>query len=398
MWPRGPTDFAGERWRTPNFRETTVSSRISGTTSYHHFDAIGSTRQLTSSSASITDTMIYDAWGNVAARTGATQCSPLWVGEVGYYSDKQRDVVYIRARIFAPKVARWGSVDPVDLNGEFIPFIYSNSSPILQMRARSSTVANFNAAVDTVNGFIAQAETRITFAALQGRRAASNIRLRVNPYGYSINNPMTFIDASGLQAERSCPPADAYRKNGECTITAHLLCRQMPADPTRLFDHCFLAFYDAGAGQYVTTINGQRDEVTGKTVFGDDYWDLAPANSGWAYDDAGRLSAVRVCEEPSALGKCKDPCEYLNCLCKAATAISGRYDYNQYTDNSNTFLTRVITTCGGAANFPFRAFGSDDINVGAIPSNFAGMCFQPANDAKPPNNPTKQKPPKPFGV
>jgi len=40
-----------------------ISSRISGTTSYHHFDAIGSTRQLTNGAGTVTDTMIYDAWG-----------------------------------------------------------------------------------------------------------------------------------------------------------------------------------------------------------------------------------------------------------------------------------------------------------------------------------------------
>src|SRR5689334_407042 len=46
-----------------------LSSRISGTTSYHQYDALGSTRQLTSSAGTVTATMAYDAWGNVSSRT-----------------------------------------------------------------------------------------------------------------------------------------------------------------------------------------------------------------------------------------------------------------------------------------------------------------------------------------
>src|SRR5438132_9235880 len=64
-----------------------ISSRISGATSYHHFDALGSTRQLTSSSGASTDTLIYDSWGNVVNRTGTTGLFLLWVGQLGYYFD-----------------------------------------------------------------------------------------------------------------------------------------------------------------------------------------------------------------------------------------------------------------------------------------------------------------------
>src|SRR5260221_13722667 len=62
-----------------------VSSRISGTTSYHHFDVLGSTRQLTNAAGGTTDTVIYDAWGNVVSRTGATATKRQWIGQIAYY-------------------------------------------------------------------------------------------------------------------------------------------------------------------------------------------------------------------------------------------------------------------------------------------------------------------------
>jgi len=89
-----------------------VSSRISGTTSYHHFDALGSTRQLTNAAGTVTDTVIYDAWGNVVSRTGATEIHVLWFGEIGCYLDVELGQVYVRARIYSPAIGRWTSLDP----------------------------------------------------------------------------------------------------------------------------------------------------------------------------------------------------------------------------------------------------------------------------------------------
>src|SRR5438445_5573299 len=88
-----------------------VSSRISGATSYHHFDALGSTRQLTNAAGSVTDTAIYDAWGNVVVRTGSTALALLWVGELGYYYDSETGLDYVRARSYGPAEARWLTPD-----------------------------------------------------------------------------------------------------------------------------------------------------------------------------------------------------------------------------------------------------------------------------------------------
>src|SRR5262249_2990087 len=84
-----------------------ISSRIAGATSYHAFDALGSTRQLVSATAGTTDTALYDAWGNVIARTGTTAARLLWIGALGYYSDSETAAFYVRRRCYDPSTARW---------------------------------------------------------------------------------------------------------------------------------------------------------------------------------------------------------------------------------------------------------------------------------------------------
>jgi len=90
-----------------------ISSRISGTTSYHHFDAIGSTRQLTNSAGTVTDTVIYGAWGNAVNRTGTTPTMFLWTAQLAYYSDAETALTYVRARIYSPLLARWTCFDRI---------------------------------------------------------------------------------------------------------------------------------------------------------------------------------------------------------------------------------------------------------------------------------------------
>jgi RHS repeat-associated protein len=89
-----------------------ISTRISSTTSYHHFDAIVSTRQLTDRAGKSTDAFIYDGWGNLIVRTGNTVASMQWIGELGYYWDIETGRYLIRRRTYSPMASRFTSRDP----------------------------------------------------------------------------------------------------------------------------------------------------------------------------------------------------------------------------------------------------------------------------------------------
>jgi RHS repeat-associated protein len=101
-----------------------ISSRISGTASYHHFDAIGSTRQLTNASGTVTDTMIYDALGNLVSRTGMTGIVLLWIAVLEYYSDVETGLIYVRARSYVAAIGGWTTVDPTEFNYTLNPYTY----------------------------------------------------------------------------------------------------------------------------------------------------------------------------------------------------------------------------------------------------------------------------------
>lgn len=120
--------------------------------------------------------------------------------------------------------------------------------------------------------------------------------------------------------------------------------------------HCYLAVYLDG--KPVETFSGQRDEETGLIVWADFNWDLGHLKD--PYDAQGDT------EYPFSTNGA-DFCDWLECAFRVGGLISGTMSYNQYCRNSNTFLTRVIQRCAGAADFPLSAIGSDDI--GQIGSN-----------------------------
>ena len=52
-----------------------ISQRRNGATSYHHYDATGSTRSLTDEAGNTTDTYDYSGFGETIAKTGTTTSS-----------------------------------------------------------------------------------------------------------------------------------------------------------------------------------------------------------------------------------------------------------------------------------------------------------------------------------
>ena len=57
-----------------------ISQRRSGTTSFYLFDGLGSTTQLANSTGSVTDSYLYDSFGNILLTSGSTTNPLRYIG------------------------------------------------------------------------------------------------------------------------------------------------------------------------------------------------------------------------------------------------------------------------------------------------------------------------------
>jgi len=90
-----------------------ISQHRGGKTSYYHYDALGSTRQLTDDTETVTDSYTYNAWGETIKQSGTTTNPFRWIGNVGYYFDEETQGYYVRARYYQPQSGRWMTQDPL---------------------------------------------------------------------------------------------------------------------------------------------------------------------------------------------------------------------------------------------------------------------------------------------
>jgi RHS repeat-associated protein len=101
-----------------------------GEKSYPLYDALGSTRAVTDDNGNVTDTFVYDAWGNVLDRTGTTDIPFQYVGKHGYYRDKDTETIYVMARNYDSRIIRWLSIDPVFMyESQYHQYAYVSNTP-----------------------------------------------------------------------------------------------------------------------------------------------------------------------------------------------------------------------------------------------------------------------------
>ena len=84
-----------------------------GVSSFYHYDAMGSTQQLTDDLATVTDTYLYGPWGESLQRTGDTRNPHTFMGARRYYGDEDLPLFLLHLRHYAPSRGRFLSRDPL---------------------------------------------------------------------------------------------------------------------------------------------------------------------------------------------------------------------------------------------------------------------------------------------
>jgi len=105
-----------------------VAMERSSTLYWYHFDHLGSTRALTNTSETVTDTYKYDAWGNGTASTGSTTNPHRFVGKLGYYNDPDVGLMLLGARYYDAGPGRFVSLDPAQHGWNW--YLYIANSPL----------------------------------------------------------------------------------------------------------------------------------------------------------------------------------------------------------------------------------------------------------------------------
>lgn len=126
----------------PRVFGSVLSQRRDGHTYTHHYDALGSTRELIDESETATDTYDYDAWGNQIASSGTTENPYRFCGKHGYSTHLNSGEIYVRTRYYQSPIGRWTAVDPLRFADGMNRYEYVASSPAMHIDPSGLSTCN----------------------------------------------------------------------------------------------------------------------------------------------------------------------------------------------------------------------------------------------------------------
>jgi RHS repeat-associated protein len=116
------TDAAGDTERVytaaPNDFGNLLSEHDGAASTYHHYDALGTTNALTDSAETPTDRYLHRAFGQLLSHDGQSTTPFLFVGREGYYYEPVLALHYVNARWYDPATGRWMSEDPIGYDAD----------------------------------------------------------------------------------------------------------------------------------------------------------------------------------------------------------------------------------------------------------------------------------------
>lgn len=135
------------------FGHDLISQNLGATTSFFQYDSLGTTRDLSDGTGLFSDSYLYDAFGELLAKTGTTDNNYRYTGE---QYDTELDNYYLRARYYNQSVGRftqmddfegWG-INPVTLN----KYIYAGNDPIMFVDLSGNTFLTTKMIESTIQG------------------------------------------------------------------------------------------------------------------------------------------------------------------------------------------------------------------------------------------------------
>jgi RHS repeat-associated protein len=105
-----------------------ISENRSGTSAFYHTDAIGSTRDITNSSQTVTDTRRFDAFGMLAETSGSNPTPFGFVAAGQYQTDTDSGLMLLGHRYYDSSIGRFISRDPAYAGTNW--YAYTGNNPL----------------------------------------------------------------------------------------------------------------------------------------------------------------------------------------------------------------------------------------------------------------------------
>jgi RHS repeat-associated protein len=96
---------------------------------YYHYDGLGSTVAITNSTGTAVNTYSYDEFGKVISQSETISNSFKYVGKFGVMDDGN-GLLYMRARYYDPEIGRFINKDPIGFAGGFNMYTYAGNNPV----------------------------------------------------------------------------------------------------------------------------------------------------------------------------------------------------------------------------------------------------------------------------
>jgi len=103
-----------------------ISERRGSTSSFYHADSLGSTRNITGSTQTSTDTHQTDAFGNSLSRTGTNPTPFLFAGQHQYQADSQSGLMLLGNRYYDAEAGRFLSKDLIKDGDNWYAYCQNN--------------------------------------------------------------------------------------------------------------------------------------------------------------------------------------------------------------------------------------------------------------------------------
>lgn len=122
------TDDTNSVLATYTYGDDLISMKRTDANSFYLYDGLGSTRQLTANNQTVAASYNYDAFGNVISSVGSVANPYGFTGEQQFA--EADNLLFLRARYYNPTLGRFISRDPIEYAGGINLYAYVLNNPI----------------------------------------------------------------------------------------------------------------------------------------------------------------------------------------------------------------------------------------------------------------------------